>query len=183
MGFARDGCLLKHGFEIEPNQEEPRFAGRGAPHNNWIELTARGCHAGRLRVRRASSPPGLLLRRRPCGPCSQLIQALYGRSFGPSKRDLGASARKGFGPWSWEGIHRGRFSGLGRNEFLRGCFGPYALNYHGPSGVALNKPVGSSSGMFGRPGKEASIRAAREEVPFGLEKSKMKWASRGMDAS
>ena len=148
---------------------------------NWIELTARGRHAVCLRNRRAGDPPPLYLPVQGLRPCSQLIQALYGRSFGPSKRDLGASARKGFGPWTWEGIHLGRFSGLGRNEFLRGRFGAYALNYHGPSGVPLNKPVGSSSGMFGRPGKEASIRAAREEARFGLEKSKMKWATRGID--
>ena len=162
--------------------EESVFKGSGSPHNNWIELTARGCHAGRLRVQRASSPSPLLLRRRGCGPCSQLIQALYGRSFGPSKRHLGASAWKGRGPWSGYGIHGVTYTGPGRNEFSRGRLGACVLKRSGPFGVVQNIPIYSSTGMFGRPGEEARIRAAREEARPGLEKGRTKWASRGMRA-
>ena len=127
MGFARDGRMLKHGLEIEPNQEEPRFMGRGAPHNNWIELTARGCHGPCLRKARASSPPGLLLRRRPYGPCSQLIQALYGRCLRPQLDATVASGWKDSGSWSGYGIHCGVYPGSSHNEPSRGCFGACAL--------------------------------------------------------
>ena len=123
MGFARDGRMLRQGPEIEPSQEAPRVAGGGAPHNNWIELTARGWHVSRLRVCRASSPPPLLLRRRGCGPCSQLIQALYGRCFRPQMYATVASAWTGHSPWSGYGIRGGGFSGASYNEFLRGRLG------------------------------------------------------------
>ena len=153
------------------------------PYNKRIELTARGRHALRLREGRA----GFTLR--PCpfqarasGPCSQLIRALYGRSFGPSKSRLGASAWKGRSPGSGYGIRGGRFPSLGRNEFLRGRLGACDVKHGGSFGVARIKCSGLPNGMFGRPGKEARIRAAREEAHLGLEKRRMKWASRGMDA-
>ena len=50
--------------------------GSGSPYNNRIELTARGRHAACLRKRHAGSAPALLLRRRACALCSQLIRAL-----------------------------------------------------------------------------------------------------------
>ena len=131
MGFARNGRILMHGLEAEPSQEEPRFVGGGAPHNNWIELTARGRHARCLRTGHAGSSPGLLLRRRPCAPCSQLIQALYGRGVGPQLDATVASAWTGHGPWSGYGIHVGRCSSSCRNEFLRKGLGARSLNGHG----------------------------------------------------
>ena len=169
-------------MDLSQFRERSQAKGSGSPHNNRIEQTARGRHVFRLRESHAGSPPALLLRRRACGPCSLLIRALYGRSFGPSKSRLGASARKGRSSWSGYGIHGGRFPTLGRNEFLRGRFGGCDLKHRGPFGVARMKSIGLPNGMFGRPGEEARIRAAREEARLDLEKRGMKWASRGMDA-
>ena len=166
--------------------------GSGSPYNNRIEQTARGCHAFRVRESRASNPPGLSLPGQALRPGSLLIRALYGHCWGPSKRHLGASAWKDRGPWSGYGIHGVTYTGPGRNEFLRGCFGACTLKRHGPFGAPLSKQISSSCGTFGRPGKgkarlslpgeEADVRAAREEARLDLEKRGMKWASRGMDA-
>jgi hypothetical protein len=60
-------------------KEEPRIKVRASPYNNRIDLSARGCHAGRLRIRRASFPPAAGLSASAYGPCSQVIRPLYGR--------------------------------------------------------------------------------------------------------
>jgi hypothetical protein len=58
------------------------FTGSGLPYNKRIELTARGRHGACLRKPRAGSPPAAGLPPSACGPCSQLIRALYGRGLG-----------------------------------------------------------------------------------------------------
>ena len=120
-------------------KEASRLKGSGSPYNNWIELTARGRHGARLREPRAGIPPHPSLPGRALRPCSQLIQALYGRSLRPSKSRLGASAWKGRSPGSGYGIRGGRFPALGRNEFSRGRLGACALKHRGPFGVARIK--------------------------------------------
>ena len=109
-------------------KEASRLKSSGSPHINWIELTACGRHAFRVRESHAGNPPPLYLPVQGLRPCSQLIHALYGRSFGPSKSCLGTSAQKACGPWSGYGIHGGGFSSSSRNEFLRGRFGAHDLN-------------------------------------------------------
>lgn len=64
---------------IKGRIEELRTAtGTASPYIYRIEPTAGGCHAGRLRVRLASSLRALLLRRRALRPYSWLIRALCG---------------------------------------------------------------------------------------------------------
>jgi hypothetical protein len=60
------------------NKEASRLKCTASPYNNRIDQSARGYHTGRLRVRRASSPPAARLPPSASGPCSQLIRVLYG---------------------------------------------------------------------------------------------------------